>query len=92
MSLLIIKQYDCSLDQCYSAHPAPLGIALGVFQFDLEAESRLEKSSQLLFKESGGVEQSGRPAGARQDDYFPKIYVPENLQGGFMESLQRSGS
>lgn len=29
---------------------------------------------------------------ARQDDDFLEIYVPENLLGAFMESLQRSGS
>lgn len=63
-----------------------------MFQLDLEAESHLEKSSQLLLKGSGRGEQSGRAAGARQDDYFLEIYVPENPQGGFMESLQRSGS
>lgn len=84
-----------ALTKCYSVHPAhPVlsGTSLGVFKFDLPAERRLEKSSQLLLKGSGQGEQSGRPAGARQDDFFPEIYVPENPRGGFMESLQRSGS
>lgn len=84
-----------ALTKHYGSHPAhsvALGISLGVFKFDLHAERRLEKSSQLLLKGSGQGEQTGRPAGARQDDFFPEIYVPENPRGGFMESLQRSGS
>ena len=58
-----------------------LRIALGVFLFDLAAESRLEKSSQPPLKGSGRGERSGRPAGARQEDYFPEIYVPERPTG-----------
>lgn len=42
---------------------------------------RLEKSSQSLLKGSGRGERSGRTAGARQEDYFPEIYVPEKPTG-----------
>lgn len=74
------KQFECSLDQnqCPSNTPSVVEDCLKCVLFDLATASHPDTS---LLKGSGRGEQSSHPAGARQEDDFPEIYVPEKLYG-----------